>query len=56
MEFLDTDNKSLKLEGIEDVDTFSSMLDDNITVDHVQLKHSKEKQDASFFESILSNF
>ncbi|MCZ0873898.1 hypothetical protein [Peribacillus sp. AS_2] len=56
LEFLDKDNKSLKLEGIEDVDTFSSMLDDNITVDHVQLKHSKEKQDASFFDSILSNF
>ncbi|QOY35299.1 hypothetical protein AWH56_021820 [Anaerobacillus isosaccharinicus] len=56
LEFLDDENKSLKLEGIEDVDTFSSMLDDHMIVEHVQLKHSKEKQDASFFDSILSNF
>lgn len=56
LEFLNCENKSLKLEGIEDVDTFSSMLDDHMIVEHVQLKHSKEKQDASFFDSILSNF
>lgn len=56
LEFLDTENKSIKLEGIEDVDTFNSTLDDNMIVEHVQLKHSKDKQDASFFDSILSNF
>jgi hypothetical protein len=56
LEFLNMENKTVKLEGIEDVDTFSSMLDDNIIVEHVQLKHSIEKQDASFFDSILSNF
>lgn len=54
--FLDTENKSIKLEGIEDVDTFSSISDDNMIVEHVQLKHSKGKQDASFFDSILINF
>lgn len=56
LEFLDTENKSIKLEGIEDVDTFSSISDDNMIVEHVQLKHSKGKQDASFFDSILINF
>lgn len=56
LEFLDTENKSIKLEGIEDVDTFSSILDDSMIVEHIQLKHSKDKQDASFFDSILSNF
>ncbi|WP_066047306.1 P-loop NTPase [Robertmurraya korlensis] len=56
LEFLDMENKTIKFEGIEDVDTFNSTLEDKTIIEHVQLKHSKDKQDASFFDSILSNF
>ncbi|MGG3119193.1 hypothetical protein ABEP18_01180 [Priestia megaterium] len=56
LEFLDTDNKTVKLEGIEDIDMFTSTVDDGEVIEHTQLKHSKDKQDASFFDSILVNF
>lgn len=57
LKFLDSDNKSIKFEGIEDVDLYKSVISDNHSmIYHIQLKYSKKKQDASFFDSILKNF
>jgi hypothetical protein len=46
----------IKLEGIEDVDLYKSMLENSEQIFHIQLKSSINKQDASFFDSILRNF
>ena len=50
---IDSDRKIL-LEGIEDIDTF--IASGTIKTEHIQLKFSKERQDASFLKSILKNF
>ena len=44
-----------QLEGIEDIDCITQNAgNDNIT--HIQLKYSKNKQDASFLPDVLKNF
>ena len=48
-------NTSFQLEGIEDIDCITQNAgNDNIT--HIQLKYSKNKQDASFLPDVLKNF
>jgi hypothetical protein len=56
LNFLDNESKTIKLEGIEDVDLYKSIISDDETIYHIQLKFSKGRQDASFFDSILKNF
>lgn len=52
-----TDKKNIiKLEGIEDIDLFKSKLEISEKIYHIQLKSSINKQDASYFDSILANF
>lgn len=48
-------NTSFQLEGIEDIDCITQNAgNDNTT--HIQLKYSKNKQDASFLPDVLKNF
>lgn len=48
-------NTSFQLEGIEDIDCITQNAgNDNTT--HIQLKYSKNKQDASFLSDVLKNF
>jgi hypothetical protein len=56
LSFLDRDSKFIKFEGIEDIDTYKTMTNDNEEIQHIQLKYSENKQDASFFDSILKNY
>jgi len=56
LNFLDADNKTIKLEGIEDVDIYKSVEQDGGSSCHIQLKYSQQVQDASFFDGILKNF
>ena len=56
LNFLDADNKTIKLEGIEDVDIYKSVEQDGGNSCHIQLKYSQQVQDASFFDGILKNF
>lgn len=56
LHYLDNDIKRLKLEGIEDVDSYKNTLSNDDEIEHIQLKYSKIKQDASFFDSILKNY
>nr|WP_312216609.1 hypothetical protein [Clostridioides sp.] len=56
LKFLDDINKSIRFEGIEDVDLFKTTISDNQDVNHIQLKYSGGKEDASFFNSILKNY
>lgn len=44
------------LEGIEDVDLYKSLLGKSEEIFHIQLKSSINKQDSSYFDSILLNF
>lgn len=54
--FLDDQDKMITLEGIEDVDTYSVDLNNKENIEHIQLKQSVNKQDASFLKDILKNF
>ena len=56
LDFLDADSKSIKLEGIEDVDIYKSVKKDGCGACHIQLKYSQLVQDASFFDGILKFF
>ena len=56
LKFLDRGSKLIKFEGIEDIDTYRTAINDNEEIQHIQLKSSENKQDASFFESILKNY
>lgn len=56
LNFLDKDNKVIKLEGIEDIDTYRTIINDSVTIEHIQLKYSKDKQDANFLSDILKNY
>ncbi|MFT5874149.1 MAG: hypothetical protein ACI8WT_003109, partial [Clostridium sp.] len=56
LNFLDSESKTIKFEGIEDVDLYKSTISDNEVIYNTQLKYSNVKQDASFFDSILKNF
>ncbi|MGL5042172.1 MAG: ABC transporter ATP-binding protein [Culicoidibacterales bacterium] len=44
-----------RLEGIEDIDKINYMISDDATL-HIQLKYSKNKQDASFLKDVLKNY
>lgn len=56
LNFLDKDSKVMKLEGIEDIDTYRAIINDSVIIEHIQLKYSKDKQDANFLDNILNNF
>lgn len=56
LNFIDDNNKMIRFEGIEDVDLYKSTLSNNEKVEHIQLKYSTGKVDASFFNSILKNY
>ncbi len=44
----------VRLEGFEDIDTY--ILEENKQIQHIQVKYSESRQDASYFKSILKNF
>ncbi|NFO88519.1 hypothetical protein FDC58_07305 [Clostridium botulinum] len=54
LKFLISSDRKVRLEGIEDIDTF--IISDTVKKEHIQLKYSKDKQDASFLKSILKNY
>lgn len=56
LKFLDSHDKSIRLEGIEDIDLYKSTLSMENKIEHVQLKYSKVKENASFFDGILKNY
>ncbi|MHB8277407.1 MAG: P-loop NTPase [Candidatus Humimicrobiaceae bacterium] len=56
LHFLDTNSKVMRLEGIEDIDTYKAITDDSVIIEHIQLKYSKDKQDANFLDNILKNY
>lgn len=56
LEFIDSENKSVRFEGIEDIDLYKSLAESNDFIEHIQLKHSKGREDASFFDDILKNY
>ena len=56
LEFIDSENKTIRFEGIEDIDTYKSLAESNDYIEHIQLKYSKGKEDASFFDYILKNY
>ena len=56
LNFLDMDTKVMKLEGIEDIDTYRATINDSVIIEHIQLKYSKDKQDANFLDNILKNY
>ncbi|MCY6482817.1 hypothetical protein OW763_00395 [Clostridium aestuarii] len=54
LKFLINNDRKIKLEGIEDIDSFKTS--DIVKIEHIQLKYSKDKQDASFLKSVLKNY
>lgn len=56
LKFINHDNDFIRLEGIEDVDLYKSILENDKEINHIQLKYSKGKEDASFFDSIMKNY
>lgn len=53
---LSSDNDTIfVLEGIEDIDTIKYG-DSNKTIKHIQLKHSTNRQNANFMDSVLKNY
>lgn len=54
LKFLINKDRKIKLEGIEDIDYFE--ISDTVKTEHIQLKYSKDKQDASFLKSVLKNY
>lgn len=56
LKFINNDSECIRLEGIEDVDLYKSILENDKEINHIQLKHSKGKEDASFFLPIMKNY
>lgn len=56
LEFIDDSNKSIRFEGIEDIDLYCSLAKGDNFIEHTQLKYSKNKETASFFDDILKNY
>ncbi|MEG2985495.1 MAG: hypothetical protein RR835_12395 [Peptostreptococcaceae bacterium] len=56
LKFLNSDNESIRFEGIEDVDLYKSTLQNSEQINHIQLKYSLVKQNADFFDGILKNY
>lgn len=56
LKFLNSDNESIRFEGIEDVDLYRSTLQNSEEINHIQLKYSLGKQSADFFDGILKNY
>lgn len=48
-------NTTFHLEGIEDIDHYKCEMESEV-VNHIQLKYSSQKQDASFLKDVLKNF
>ncbi|HIG0361781.1 hypothetical protein A0J52_06845 [Clostridium sporogenes] len=53
LNFLDN-NKKIRFEGIEDIDSY--ILETDSLIEHIQLKYSTLKQDASFLKDVLKNY
>ncbi len=53
LNFLDN-NKKIRFEGIEDIDSY--ILETDSLIEHIQLKYSTSKQDASFLKDVLKNY
>ncbi len=51
---LDSNNKKIRLEGVEDIDSY--IVEENGEIEHIQLKLSSVKKSADFFGSILKNY
>ena len=51
----DDDGTSFQLEGMEDIDCIECCVD-SMSLLHIQLKYSTQRQDASFMKSVLKNF
>jgi len=47
-------NKKIRFEGIEDIDSY--ILETDSSIEHIQLKYSNLKQDASFLKDVLKNY
>ena len=56
LDFLDDNDKRVRLEGTEDIDNYSCKTKENSVIQHIQLKASKNTQDASFLKSVLKNY
>lgn len=54
LQYLNSETDYIRFEGIEDIDTFIS--EKERTIHHIQVKYSQDKQDASYFKSILKNY
>lgn len=54
LKFLRDETALIRLEGLEDIDTY--VLEENKRIQHIQVKYSENRQDASYFKSILKNF
>jgi hypothetical protein len=54
LQYLNSDTDYIRFEGIEDIDTYISKKEE--TIHHIQVKYSQDKQDASYFKSIMKNF
>lgn len=48
------DNKKIRFEGIEDIDSY--VLETDSSIENIQLKYSNLKQDASFLKDVLKNY
>lgn len=51
---LNSETDYIRFEGIEDIDTY--ILKKERAIHHIQVKYSQDKQDASYFKSILKNY
>jgi hypothetical protein len=54
LKFLRDETALIRLEGLEDIDTY--VLEENKRIQHIQVKYSENRQDASYLKSILENF
>lgn len=54
LKFLRDETALISLEGLEDIDTY--VLEENKRIQHIQVKYSENRQDASYFKSILKNY
>lgn len=54
LQYLNSETNYIRFEGIEDIDTYISKEEE--TIHHIQVKYSQDKQDASYFKSILKNY
>lgn len=54
LKFLRDETALIRLEGLEDIDTY--VLEKNKRIEHIQVKYSENRQDASYLKSVLKNF